>query len=229
MVKLHLRRLLLLWRCVFPASLREQEMEQQRGDYFTWRVTLEGRAGALCGQYRCFLGPGSHPEPQKKFHFSSAKSFFFFPPAMKKLQQLCPQLVTDDVISRLFTPLACAVSLLAKLVSDWFPADASKSSFTNETRENPNPTCVCVCVCLSLSHSSRLPALLRSHGSSLQSVCLVYRLRVYELLALLPPLTYQGTNTPLAVFGGAMVNVMVNQNSPARRLVLPPQRALVCS
>ena len=50
-MKLHLPRLLLLWRCVFPASLREQEMELQRGDYFTWQVTLEGRAGALCGQY----------------------------------------------------------------------------------------------------------------------------------------------------------------------------------
>lgn len=56
MVKLHLPRLLLLWRCVFPASLREQEMELQRGDYFTWQVTLEGRAGALCGQYRWILG-----------------------------------------------------------------------------------------------------------------------------------------------------------------------------
>lgn len=49
-VEHHLSRLLLLWRCVFPASLREQEMELQRGDYFTWQVTLEGRAGALSGQ-----------------------------------------------------------------------------------------------------------------------------------------------------------------------------------
>lgn len=49
-VEHHLSRLLLLWRCVFPASLREQEMELRRGDYFTWQVTLEGRAGALCGR-----------------------------------------------------------------------------------------------------------------------------------------------------------------------------------
>ncbi|XP_011618311.2 LOW QUALITY PROTEIN: HEAT repeat-containing protein 5A [Takifugu rubripes] len=117
-VKLHLPRLLVLWRCVFPASLREQEMELQRGDYFTWQVTLEGRAGGLCG--------------------------------MKKLLLHCPQLVTDDVINRLFTPMACAVTLLAKL-----------------------------------------PALIRTHGSSVQSFWLVYRLRVYELLALLPPHTYQ--------------------------------------
>ncbi|CAK6984560.1 HEAT repeat-containing protein 5A, partial [Scomber scombrus] len=47
-VEHHLSRLLILWRCVFPASLREQEMELRRGDYFTWQVTLEGRAGALC-------------------------------------------------------------------------------------------------------------------------------------------------------------------------------------
>lgn len=54
MVEHHLPRLLLLWRCVFPASLREQEMELRRGDYFTWQVTLEGRAGALCGQCRLY-------------------------------------------------------------------------------------------------------------------------------------------------------------------------------
>uniref|UniRef100_A0A671UXG9 HEAT repeat-containing protein 5A n=1 Tax=Sparus aurata TaxID=8175 RepID=A0A671UXG9_SPAAU len=83
-VEHHLSRLLLLWRCVFPASLREQEMELRRGDYFTWQVTLEGRAGALC--------------------------------AMKNLLLHCRELVTDDIISRLLTPLACAVALLTKSV-----------------------------------------------------------------------------------------------------------------
>uniref|UniRef100_A0A8P4KJ51 HEAT repeat-containing protein 5A n=1 Tax=Dicentrarchus labrax TaxID=13489 RepID=A0A8P4KJ51_DICLA len=83
-VEHHLSRLLLLWRCVFPASLREQEMELRRGDYFTWQVTLEGRAGALC--------------------------------AMKNLLLHCRELVTDDVISRLLTPLACAVALLTKVL-----------------------------------------------------------------------------------------------------------------
>ncbi|XP_041668814.1 HEAT repeat-containing protein 5A isoform X1 [Cheilinus undulatus] len=117
-VEHHLPRLLLLWRCVFPASLREQEMELRRGDYFTWQVTLEGRAGALS--------------------------------AMKNLLLHCRELVTDDVISRLLTPLACAVALLTKL-----------------------------------------PALFRSYGSSVRSMSVVYRLRVYELLSLLPPHTYQ--------------------------------------
>uniref|UniRef100_A0A7N6BF14 HEAT repeat-containing protein 5A n=1 Tax=Anabas testudineus TaxID=64144 RepID=A0A7N6BF14_ANATE len=50
-VEHHLSRLVLLWRCVFPASLREQESELRRGDYFTWQVTLEGRAGALSGEF----------------------------------------------------------------------------------------------------------------------------------------------------------------------------------
>lgn len=117
-VEHHLPRLLLLWRCVFPASLREQEMELRRGDYFTWQVTLEGRAGALS--------------------------------AMKNLLLHCRELVTDDIISRLLTPLACAVALLTKL-----------------------------------------PALFRSYGSSVRSMSVVYRLRVYELLSLLPPHTYQ--------------------------------------
>ncbi|MBZ3869647.1 HEAT repeat-containing protein 5A [Sciurus carolinensis] len=45
----HLARVLLLWRCVFPASPKDLETEKSRGDSFTWQVTLEGRAGALSG------------------------------------------------------------------------------------------------------------------------------------------------------------------------------------
>ncbi|XP_071355215.1 HEAT repeat-containing protein 5A isoform X3 [Trachinotus anak] len=148
-VEHHLSRLLLLWRCVFPASLREQEMELRRGDYFTWQVTLEGRAGALC--------------------------------AMKNLLLHCRELVTDDIISRLLTPLACAVALLTKL-----------------------------------------PALLRSYSSSVRSWSVVYRLRVYELLALLPPHTYQESF-------GLVMNQLVsdlsgqdNLNQPCSDLTLLP-------
>nr|XP_057946007.1 HEAT repeat-containing protein 5A-like isoform X1 [Doryrhamphus excisus] len=114
----HLPRLVLLWRCVFPASLREQEMELRRGDYFTWKVTLEGRAGALC--------------------------------AMKMLLLHCKELAADDVIGRLLTPITCAVGLLPKL-----------------------------------------PALIGSYGACVGVWTLVYRLRVYELLAMLPPHIYQ--------------------------------------
>ncbi len=46
----HLPRLLLLWKCAFPLSVKDVENELRRGDSFTWQVTLEGRAGALCGE-----------------------------------------------------------------------------------------------------------------------------------------------------------------------------------
>ena len=48
-VKMHLPRMLLLWRNAFPRSSKELESEKQRGDAFTWQVMLEGRAGALAG------------------------------------------------------------------------------------------------------------------------------------------------------------------------------------
>ncbi|ERE72582.1 HEAT repeat-containing protein 5A [Cricetulus griseus] len=47
-VSCHLARVLLLWKCVFPVSPKDLETEKSRGDSFTWQVTLEGRAGALC-------------------------------------------------------------------------------------------------------------------------------------------------------------------------------------
>lgn len=80
-----LSRLLLLCRCVFPASLREQDAELRRGDYFTWQVSLEGRSGALC--------------------------------VMRSLLVHCKELMTDDALSRLLTPLNCATALLNKLGS----------------------------------------------------------------------------------------------------------------
>uniref|UniRef100_A0A673BU21 HEAT repeat-containing protein 5A n=1 Tax=Sphaeramia orbicularis TaxID=375764 RepID=A0A673BU21_9TELE len=148
-VELHLPRLLLLCRCVFPASLREQDMELRRGDYFTWQVTLEGRAGALC--------------------------------AMKNLLLHCRNLVTDDIISRLLTPLACSVALLTKL-----------------------------------------PVLLRSYGSSIRTWSVLYRLRVYELLVMLPPHSYHESF-------GLVMNQLVsdlsgqdNLNQPCSELTLLP-------
>ena len=50
-VKHHLPRMLLLWKNAFPRSAKEAEAEKQRGDAFTWQVTLEARAGALCGMH----------------------------------------------------------------------------------------------------------------------------------------------------------------------------------
>ncbi|XP_023849916.1 HEAT repeat-containing protein 5A isoform X2 [Salvelinus sp. IW2-2015] len=117
-VEHHLPRMLVLWRCAFPPSIRDLDMELRRGDHFTWQVTLEGRAGALC--------------------------------AMKSLVIHCRDLLTDDVIGRLLTPLACAVSLLTKV-----------------------------------------PTLIKSYGNLIKNTSVVFRLRVYEILALLPPKTYE--------------------------------------
>ncbi|PKU49515.1 heat repeat-containing protein 5a [Limosa lapponica baueri] len=54
-VQHHLPRMLLLWKCIFPSSPKDLETEKKRGDSFTWQVTLEGRAGALCGSFCAVL------------------------------------------------------------------------------------------------------------------------------------------------------------------------------
>uniref|UniRef100_A0A8D2E5Z9 HEAT repeat-containing protein 5A n=1 Tax=Theropithecus gelada TaxID=9565 RepID=A0A8D2E5Z9_THEGE len=115
----HLARVLLLWKCVFPASPKDLEREKSRGDSFTWQVTLEGRAGALC--------------------------------AIKSFVSHCGDLLTEEVIQRLLPPLPCAVDLLTQLSS-----------------------------------------ILKMYGSPLKTPSVVYRQRLYELLILLPPETYEG-------------------------------------
>ncbi|XP_041070429.1 HEAT repeat-containing protein 5A isoform X2 [Carcharodon carcharias] len=115
----HLPRILLLWKSVFPQSSKDLETEKSRGDCFTWQVTLEERAGALC--------------------------------AMKSFVLHCGDLLTDDVIERLLPLLTFAVAL-----------------------------------------STKLPALNKSYGAPLKSASVVFRQRLYEILALLPPKTYEG-------------------------------------
>ncbi|XP_057344489.1 HEAT repeat-containing protein 5A isoform X1 [Manis pentadactyla] len=114
----HLARVLLLWKCVFPVSPKDLETEKSRGDSFTWQVTLEGRAGALC--------------------------------AIKSFVSHCGDLLTEEVIQRLLPPLPCAVDLLTQLSS-----------------------------------------ILKTYGSPLKTPSVVYRQRLYELLILLPPETYE--------------------------------------
>ncbi|XP_042598368.1 HEAT repeat-containing protein 5A isoform X1 [Cyprinus carpio] len=114
----HLPRLLLLWKCAFPLSVKDLENELRRGDSFTWQVTLEGRAGALC--------------------------------AMKSLVVHCKDLLTDDVISRLLPLLSCAVALLNQLTS-----------------------------------------IIKAYGNQIKNAATVFRLRVYEILTMLQPKTYE--------------------------------------
>uniref|UniRef100_A0A663N8B6 HEAT repeat-containing protein 5B n=1 Tax=Athene cunicularia TaxID=194338 RepID=A0A663N8B6_ATHCN len=116
----HLPKMLLLWRNVFPRSLKELEAEKARGDSFTWQVTLEGRAGALC--------------------------------AMRSFVAHCPELLTEDVIRKLMTPIECAMTMM-----------------------------------------SHIPSVIKAHGAHLKASAAMVRLRLYDILALLPPKTYEGS------------------------------------
>ncbi|KAE8601579.1 hypothetical protein XENTR_v10013725 [Xenopus tropicalis] len=118
-VRYHLPKMLLLWRNVFPRSLKELEAEKARGDSFTWQVTLEGRAGALC--------------------------------AMRSFVAYCPELLTEDVIRKLMTPIECAMTMMSHILS-----------------------------------------VIKAHGAHLKASAAMVRLRLYDILALLPPKTYEG-------------------------------------
>ncbi|XP_040206730.1 HEAT repeat-containing protein 5B isoform X1 [Rana temporaria] len=118
-VRYHLPKMLLLWRNVFPRSLKELEAEKAKGDAFTWQVTLEGRAGALC--------------------------------AMRSFVAHCPELLTEDVIRKLMTPIECAMTMMSHILS-----------------------------------------VIKAHGAHLKASAAMVRLRLYDILALLPPKTYEG-------------------------------------
>lgn len=123
-VKNHLPKLLLLWRNAFPRSSKELESEKARGDAFTWQVTLEGRAGALC--------------------------------AMQSFIKHCPEVVTEDVIRRLTPPLECALCMLAEVYQ-----------------------------------------IIRANGAHLKACAAMVRLRLYEVLKLIPARSYEGSFTTL--------------------------------
>ena len=46
-----LPKLLQTWKAAFPRTKKELDLEKKRGDAFTWQLTLESRAGALCGSF----------------------------------------------------------------------------------------------------------------------------------------------------------------------------------
>uniref|UniRef100_A0A7M4E4E5 HEAT repeat-containing protein 5A n=1 Tax=Crocodylus porosus TaxID=8502 RepID=A0A7M4E4E5_CROPO len=147
-VQHHLPRILLLWKCVFPLSPKDLETEKSRGDSFTWQVTLEGRAGALC--------------------------------AIKSFVSYCAGLLTDEVIQRLLPPLPCAVDLL-----------------------------------------TQLPSLCKLYGNPLKTSSVVYRLKLYELLAVLPPKTYEGNFT--AVLKELVADLTApDSQMDASTVLLPP-------
>ncbi|XP_031449649.1 HEAT repeat-containing protein 5A isoform X2 [Phasianus colchicus] len=147
-VQYHLPRILLLWKCVFPSSPKDLETEKTRGDSFTWQVTLEGRAGALC--------------------------------AIKSFVSHCAGLLTDEVLQGLLPPLPSAVDLLTQLSS-----------------------------------------ISKSYGNSLKASSTVYRHKLYELLAVLPPKMYEGS------FHAVLKELVVDLTIPdsqidASTFLLPP-------
>uniref|UniRef100_A0A663ME58 HEAT repeat-containing protein 5A n=1 Tax=Athene cunicularia TaxID=194338 RepID=A0A663ME58_ATHCN len=147
-VQHHLPRVLLLWKCIFPSSPKDLETEKTRGDLFTWQVTLEGRAGALC--------------------------------AIKSFVSHCAGLLTDEVVQRLLPPLPSAVDLLTQLSS-----------------------------------------ISKSYGNSLKTPSTVYRHKLYELLAVLPPKTYEGSFC--AVLKELVVDLTVPDSQiDASTFLLPP-------
>ncbi|NXE45117.1 HTR5A protein, partial [Casuarius casuarius] len=147
-VQHHLPRMLLLWKCIFPLSPKDLETEKTRGDSFTWQVTLEGRAGALC--------------------------------AIKSFVSHCAGLLTDEVVQRLLPPLPSAVDLLTQLSSIY-----------------------------------------KLYGNSLKTSSIVYRHKLYELLAVLPPKTYEG------IFSAVLRELVADLTVPdsqidASTFLLPP-------
>ncbi|XP_069049146.1 HEAT repeat-containing protein 5A isoform X2 [Lepisosteus oculatus] len=147
-VECHVPRILLLWRCAFPLSVKDLDTERSRGDSFTWQVTLEGRAGALC--------------------------------AMKNFVVHCGDLLNDDVICRLLPPLTCAVALL-----------------------------------------TQLPSLLKVYGNPMKNISMVFRQRLYEILAFLPPKTYEESFRAVL---RQLVSELTGPESPvcAGPVLLPP-------
>lgn len=45
--------MLTLWSNAFPKTVKDFNEEKNRGDAYTWHVTLECRAGALCCKFKC--------------------------------------------------------------------------------------------------------------------------------------------------------------------------------
>ncbi|XP_039260448.2 HEAT repeat-containing protein 5B-like [Styela clava] len=119
-VRHHLTKLLLLWKTAFPRSMRELDQERQRGDAFTWQLTLEARSGALC--------------------------------AMRSFVANCGELLTEEVTRKLMIPLESAMAMM-----------------------------------------SMIPFVVNTHGLHLKASAAMVRLRLYDILALLPPKTYEGS------------------------------------
>uniref|UniRef100_H2Z3U9 HEAT repeat-containing protein 5B n=1 Tax=Ciona savignyi TaxID=51511 RepID=H2Z3U9_CIOSA len=116
----HLPKLLLLWKTSFPRSMRELDQERQRGDAFSWQLTLESRSGALC--------------------------------AMRSFVAHCSDILTEELTRKLMVPLESALAMM-----------------------------------------SIIPQIISLYGTHLKAGAAMVRLRLYDILALLPPTSYEGS------------------------------------
>ncbi|XP_078491480.1 HEAT repeat-containing protein 5B-like [Ciona intestinalis] len=116
----HLPKLLLLWKTSFPRSMRELDQERQRGDAFSWQLTLESRSGALC--------------------------------AMRSFVAHCGDILTEELTRKLMVPLESALAMMAIL-----------------------------------------PQIISLYGPHLKAGAAMVRLRLYDILALLSPTSYEGS------------------------------------
>ncbi|XP_027038809.1 HEAT repeat-containing protein 5B-like [Pocillopora damicornis] len=119
-VKHHLPQMLALWTNAFPKTVKEFDQEKTRGDAYTWHVTMECRAGALC--------------------------------SMASFCANCSALLNDDLTKRLLSTTDACLAMLPSL-----------------------------------------PQIIKQHGNHLKASAAIVRLRMYSVLTLLPPKSYEGS------------------------------------
>ena len=95
---------MLLWRNAFPRSPKEFESEKSRGDAFTWKISLEARAGAMASIHAFLL----NATPTQ---LSATATF--------------SELINEDVLRRLSVPLEACLNLCANMgpVLKVYPAE----------------------------------------------------------------------------------------------------------
>ena len=108
----------------------------------------------------------------------------------------CPELVTDDVIRRLLPPLECALTLTGQYVTFYAQSRHSPKLifFSRFCKLNANSANLKIVI--SDGYCFSIPSILKSYGAHLKPSTAMVRLRLYDVLSLLPPQTYEGTNFP---------------------------------
>ncbi|GAB1297424.1 HEAT repeat-containing protein 5A [Apodemus speciosus] len=166
----HLARVLLLWKCVFPVSPKDLETEKSRGDSFTWQVTLEGRAGALC----------------------AVKSFISHCGDLlteEVIQHLLPPL--PRAVDLLTQKLQNILGYIIEILSQESMQMGQRDRLVHLEPQFLMPKILSASISTRNVHGE-LSSILKTYGSSLKTPSIVYRQRLYDLLILLPPETYKG-------------------------------------